>query len=65
MTNKTTINYEKIYDYLRTCNGKITTASGIAHFTGYDRIYGGTMSKLVRDGALAPCPQKGYYRVII
>lgn len=65
MVNKNNVNYEKIYDYLRTCSGKITTASGIAYFTGHDRIYGGTMSKLVRDGALAPCPHKGYYRVVI
>ena len=65
MTNKTTVNYEKIYDYLRTCSGKFTTASSIAYSTGHDRIYGATMSKLVRDGALAPCAHKGYYRVII
>ena len=58
------VDYEAIYKYLNTIGGKITTASAIAHFTGIERIYGGTMSKLVRDGYLTPCAEKGFYKVV-
>ena len=61
---KTTVDYTKIYNYLATKKGKIVTPSGIAHFTGVDRIYGPTMSKLVRDGVIEKCPAAGFYRVL-
>ena len=55
------VDYEKIYEYLSTTTRKTTSASNIAHYIGVDRIYGGTMTKLVRDGALTKCELKGYY----
>lgn len=58
------VDYKKIYDYLATMKGHVVTASGIAHFTGHEHIYGGTMTKLVRDGYLEKCELKGYYRII-
>ena len=61
----TKVNYEKIYEYLKARSGKIITACGIAQGIGVDCIYGGTMSKLVRDGAIDKCALKGHYRVII
>lgn len=62
---RTKIDYDKIYECLNKRSGKIISASGIAHFIGVDRIYGGTMAKLVRDGYLEHMPAKGYYRIII
>ena len=55
------VNYDKIYDYLRDTKHKVITASMLAHGIGVDRIYGGTMTKLVRDGYLEPAAEKGYY----
>jgi hypothetical protein len=43
---------------------RVVTAYIIASGIGVDRIYGGTMSKLMREGWLEPCPLKGYYRII-
>lgn len=57
------VDYRKIYDYLDTRKGKLVTASMIAFFTGTERVYGATMSKLVRDGIITPSEEKGYYRV--
>ena len=54
----------EILKYLSTKKGKIVTAAGIAHAIGIERIYGPTMSKLVREGVIEPMPCKGYYRAI-
>lgn len=56
------VDYKKIYDFLKTTKKRTVTAYAIAHGIGVDRIYGGTMAKLVRDGALEHYPLKGYYR---
>ena len=61
---KTTLDYDKIYDYLISKYDKIITASGLAYAIGENRIYGGTMAKLVREGYLIQCESKGFYRVI-
>lgn len=60
---KNTVDYNAIYNYLsnRPKNIKWTTASGIAYGIGVERIYGGTMTKLVRDGWLEKCPCDGMY----
>lgn len=58
---KTAVDYNKIYDYLKNTKARTVTAYGIAHGIGVERIYGGTMSKLVREGYLDKCPLKGYY----
>lgn len=58
------VDYEKIYEGLERLKGKTITASGLAHATGVDRIYGGTMAKLVREGCLDKCPLQGYYKVV-
>lgn len=58
---KTKVDYNKIYDYLKNTKQRTITASNIAHGIGVERIYGGTMSKLVRDGYLDKCPLNGYY----
>ena len=58
------VNYEKIYDYLATKKYHITSAANIARFTDHERIYGATMSKLVREGWIEPTGVKGLYRVI-
>lgn len=62
---RTKIDYDKIYECLNKRSGKIISASQIAFSIGVDRIYGGTMAKLVRDGYLEHMPLKGYYRIII
>lgn len=54
---KTKVDYEKIYAYLRETKenpdlGDLVRASDIARGIGVERIYGATMSKLVRDGYL-------------
>lgn len=59
------VDYEKIYAFLATKSGKVVSACGIAYGIGVDRIYGGTMAKLVRDGALEPMPEKGFYRSLV
>ena len=61
---KTKVDYKKIYDFLMTTKHRVITAYIIASGIGVDRIYGGTMSKLMREGWLEPCPLKGYYRII-
>ena len=58
------MDYNKIYNYLETRHGKITSAANIANAIGAERVYGATMSKLVREGMLEPCAEKGYYRVV-
>ena len=58
------MDYKKIRAYLETRKGKVITPSGLAHAIGADRIYGATMSKLVRDGLLIQCEEKGYYKAI-
>lgn len=63
---KNTVDYNAIYNYLsnRPKNEKhrtVETASGIAYGIGVERIYGGTMTKLVRDGWLEKCPCDGMY----
>lgn len=67
---KTKVDYEMIYEYLETKRnnpkmGKTVTAANIANAIGVDRIYGGTMTKLVRDGYLEKCPAAGYYKVVM
>lgn len=57
------VDYEKIYEFLARRKGKMTSASNIAHFIGVERIYGGTMNKLVREGLLEKAATKGYYWV--
>lgn len=57
------VNYKKIYDFLETRKGKIITASGIAYAIGVERIYPGTMAKLVREGLIEHCELKGWYKV--
>jgi len=58
------VNYEEIYKFLGRRKGKITSASNIAHAIGVDRIYGATMSKLVREGYLEKCQLNGFYKVL-
>ena len=58
------VDYNKIYEYLGSISGKVATPSQIAYFTNHERLYGATMSKLVRDGYLKPCAEKGFYRVV-
>ena len=57
------IDYRKIDEYLATRKGKIITASMLAHGIGVERIYGGTMTKLVKDNQITKSAEKGYYRV--
>lgn len=57
------IDYRKIDEYLATRKGKIITASMLAHGIGVERIYGGTMTKLVKDNQITKLEEKGYYRV--
>lgn len=59
------VDYNKIYEYLKTRSGKVVSASNIAYAIGIDRVYGATMTKLVRDGVIDPMPAQGYYRVIL
>ena len=61
----TKVNYKKIYEALEDHKGKTITPSMLAYKVGVERIYGATMMKLVRDGALEKCPADGYYRVIL
>lgn len=61
---KYSVDYEKIYEFLAKRKGKMTSASNIAHFIGVERIYGATMSKLVREGILDPAAEKGYYWIV-
>ena len=63
MATKTKVDYDAIYKYLsnRPKNEKVKTASAIAYGIGVDRIYGGTMAKLVRNGWLEKCPCDGMY----
>lgn len=58
------VDYSKINKYLAKRKGKIVTAAQIAFATGTERIYGATMTKLVRDNLITPCAEKGFYRVI-
>ena len=58
-----TIDYREIDKFLATKKGEIITASMLAHGIGVERIYGGTMAKLVRDNQIMKCAEKGYYRV--
>ena len=57
------IDYCKIDKFLATKKGKIITPSMLAHGIGVERIYGGTMAKLVRDSQITKCEAKGFYRV--
>ena len=57
------IDYRKIDAHLATVKGKVITASGLAHAIGVERIYGPTMTKLVRDNCITPMAEKGFYRV--
>lgn len=58
------IDRDKLNKYFQEKNGKVITPSSIAYAVGVERIYGGTMTKWVRDGVLEKCPANGYYRVI-
>lgn len=58
------IDQKKLNEYFQKKNGKVVTPSGIAYAVGVERVYGGTMTKWVRDGVLEKCPANGYYRVI-
>ena len=62
--NNTKVNYQNIYNYLDTYKRNVITASQIAYGIGVDRIYGATMTKLVREGRLEAAPAKGYYYVV-
>lgn len=57
------IDYCKIDKFLATKKGEIITPSMLAHGIGVERIYGGTMAKLVRDNQITKCEAKGFYRV--
>jgi hypothetical protein len=35
----------------------------LAHAIGVDRLYGATMTKLVNEGYLEKCLEKGFYKV--
>lgn len=65
MAARTKVDYPKIYDYLRAYKRNTITPSQLAYGIGAERIYGATMTKLVRDGYLDICPEKGFYKVII
>jgi hypothetical protein len=54
------VDYNKIYDYLSHTKQKLVSASTIASAIGVERIYGATMTKLVRDGYLEN-RGNGYY----
>ena len=58
-----TIDYRKIDEFLATKKGEFITASMLAHGIGVERIYGGTMAKLVRDNQITKCEAKGFYKV--
>ena len=59
-----TIDYREIDKFLATKKGEIITASMLAYGIGLERIYGGTMAKLVRDNQITKCDDvKGFYRV--
>lgn len=60
---KTKIDYEMIYDCLKGKSGKVITPSGLAYAIGVEKIHGATMTKLVRDGYLEKCLEKGFYKV--
>ena len=60
---KAAVDYGKIYECLEQRKGKVITASQIAFSIGVEKVYGGTMAKLVRDGRIEHMPLKGYYRV--
>ena len=60
---KTKIDYEIIYNYLKDRSGKTITTSMLANGIGVDRLYGATMTKLVNDGYLEKCLEKGFYKV--
>lgn len=65
---KTKVDYEKIYVFLRETKenpdlGNLVTASDIARGIGVERIYGGTMKKLTRDGYLFKLWTKGLYAI--
>ena len=62
---KSKVDYDAIYKFLRTTRMKIIDAAIIAWGINVDRIYGATMFKLVRDGALEPMPRKGSYRNLL
>ena len=57
------IDYCKIDKFLATKKGEIITSSMLAYGIGVERIYGGTMAKLVRDNQITKCEAKGCYRV--
>ena len=58
------IDYCKIDKFLATKKGEIITPSMLAYGIGVERIYGGTMAKLVRDNQISKCDDvKGFYRV--
>ena len=59
-----TIDYREIDKFLATKKGEIITPSMLAYGIGVERIYGGTMAKLVRDNQITKCDDvKGFYRV--
>ena len=57
------IDRDKLNKYFQEKNGKVVSAYSIACAVGVERIYGGTMTKWVRDGVLEKCAANGYYRV--
>lgn len=61
---KTKVDYNKIYEVIANHKGRCISAAQIAFYMNIDRIYGGTMSKLVREGILEPAPTKGYYWIV-
>lgn len=64
MTTKNKVNYNKIYEILANRRCKYINAGTLAVLMDVDRIYGATMTKLVRDGYLEPCDCKGEYRIV-
>ena len=61
---KNKVDYKKIYEVLEAKKGKVITAYGLAHAIGVERIYGGTMSKLAREGWIEAAPLNGYWMVL-
>jgi hypothetical protein len=57
------VNYDEIYEVLAKREGKVISAAQLAFDLKVDRIYGATMTKLVREGKLEPAFEKGYYWV--
>lgn len=64
MTTNNKVDYNKIYEILANRRSNFINAGTLAVLMDVERIYGATMTKLVRDGYLEPCACKGEYRIV-